>query len=408
MIFIVQITQNHSHTAPLHMQNLHKTRKERKVEMKRVFCTMLALLLCFALPLTAYAEVASEGVFTLAGTGSQGHAGGLDAMFNMPLGIAVQTTEWETNILVADTFNGMIRRLQVHNFWVSDFAGTLTDPGEDGFPLGGHRDDSVWNASFRRPAGIAVNPLGHVYVADAQNNAIRVIMGQNVFTAAGGLDEGFANGNGLDALFSRPGAIAVCPSGNVYIADTGNHAIRMLDQLGNVTTIAGVPGEHGYENGNAQNALFDSPMGIAVSQSGRVYVADTGNHVIRVIENGAVRTLAGSRLFFDEENDDAYPIGGLTDGVASNSHFNGPMGLHLLDGVLLVADSGNHAIRAIANGRVFTFAGTGIPGYLDGRLDAALFHSPGGVHVFGDLLLIADTGNNKIRAISLYEVLEPL
>ena len=370
--------------------------------MKRGFFVSIALLISFTL--SVYARE-PEGIYTIVGTGVHG-AEIYPAQFNMPLSIAVNPGGG--TIFVSDTFNNVIRELQLipalHQPRVSILAGNVEPPGPDGFPLGLFRNCILELSRFNRPSGIAVNEQGLIFVADTYNHAIRVISERWVYTIAGGIGSGFADGNRFHARFSYPGSIAICPLGNIYVADTGNHAIRRIDPHGNVTTVAGRPGTRGYANGAAFAALFDSPRGIVVSPAGRLYIADTGNHVIRALDGGIVSTFAGTRRFEVLAGDywHGSPAGGFTDGRRDLAVFNNPIGLALWSGNLIIADSGNHMIRAIgADEIVFTIAGTGYPGYFGQNLRNAVFHFPSGVYVFENTLLVADTGNNKIRAINL-------
>ena len=150
-------------------------------------------------------------------------------------------------------------------------------------------------------------------------------------------------------------------------------------------------------------------MGLAFCDSGRLFIADTGNHVIRVLYDGDVSTFAGSRLVLDEEDYDEWgeaPVGGFADGEASGALFNRPMGLVFLGDVLLVADSGNHRIRAVTNDyEVLTVTGSGYPGHMDGYIEYAAFYLPSGLYVSGYVLLVADTGNNMVRTVDLSAVM---
>src|SRR5262249_47566496 len=138
-------------------------------------------------------------------------------------------------------------------------------------------------------------PNDVVYVADAGNHAIRrVDSGGAVTTTAGNGSPGFADAQGSLASFNNPQGVAVDPAnGVVYVADTGNHTIRKIDPSGNVTTYAG-DGTSGFVNGAGESARFNSPRGVAVDNLGRVFVADTGNHAVRRIDSGGVvTTVAG-------------------------------------------------------------------------------------------------------------------
>jgi DNA-binding beta-propeller fold protein YncE len=163
-------------------------------------------------------------------------------------------------------------------------------------------------------------------------------------------------------------------------------------------------GTYGHNDGPSGEALFDSPMGLAVCPSGRIFVADTGNHLIRAIENDTVSTFAETLIFpgeidWDVPSDfDDEPIGGFADGF--NAMFSLPAGLALWGDTLIVADSANNSIRAILpTGETITLAGTGYAGYMYGTTPE--FHLPRGVYVLNDTLYIADTGNNVIRAMRL-------
>jgi len=249
---------------------------------------------------------------------------------------------------------------------------------------------------FSLPFGGVVDSEERILIAD-NDNRIWVVDGETVSAFAGNGNPGHADGSLAEALFSFPSGIAMDDGGNLYIADAGNHVVRRISPDGAVTTIAGQPGQLGFADGPAEDALFREPQGIAVSPDGKmVYIADTGNHLIRIIENGSVRTLAG-RLVLDE---DGIPQGSFDDTRLSPLSF--PVGLALVCEVLIVADAGNHRVRAVWPwGEIVNLAGSGRPDYTDGYADQAAFNWPTGVYYRDGELFIADAGNNAIRAMPL-------
>jgi sugar lactone lactonase YvrE len=209
----------------------------------------------------------------------------------------------------------------------------------------GTTDGPAGRARFSEPFGIVAAPDGTIFVADAGHaHRIRRISPDGVVTTLAGGARGFADGSGTRAAFSTPSGLALAQDGTLYLADTGNHAIRRIAPDGQVSTLAG-DGTPGYANGPAQQARFNGPIGIAVAPDGRIVVADTYNDCIRVIDvDGAVRTLAGS----------GRP--GADDGVADGASFDTPTGLAFdTSGMLYVADTGNGVVRTVdSSGRVTT------------------------------------------------------
>ena len=353
--------------------------------IKNLVRNLLVLMVILAL-LPVYSVYATV-VSTFAGTGSHGSHDGENAQFNLPHGIFAGQ---DGRLFVADTHNNLIRTIDGYGV-TERVSGDVLTRDDNRFPAGYHRDGR--NALFNRPTGGLAAGDGRLFIADAANHAIRVIDGDTVYTFAGGR-QGHINGSRGSARFNWPSAIAADKQGNLFIADTLNHSIRRIDyQTGRVTTLAGARGRYGYADGHAVQALFNSPMGIAVSDDGStVYIADTGNHVIRVIENRQVRTLAGTLILDDEE----VPAGGFADGYAAR--FNLPQGLFLWNEGLIVADSANHRIRLVTHGgKASTLSGTGEPGYVNGV--EAQFHFPRDVYIVNGTLFIADTGNNAVRYI---------
>lgn len=266
---------------------------------------------------------------------------------------------------------------------------TLAGTGNAGWNNGTGTD-----ASFSYPYGVAVDSTGNVYVADWGNNLIRKITATGeVTTWAGGGSGTATNGTGTSATFWIPTGVAVDSNGNVYVADQGNHLIRKIDSNGVVTTLAGRAGVVGSSDGPAKDATFNLPTGVAVDAAGNVYVADSGNHVIRKIsEGGVVTTLAGSA-----------GVTGSGDGTGIAADFNTPFGVAVdASGNVYVADYGNHLIRKINSaGLVTTLAGTGVVGSANGPATAAQFFNPEGIAVDSSGNVFAgDSGNHLIRKIT--------
>lgn len=228
-------------------------------------------------------------VSTLAGSGLAGSADGLgvSAQFNFPNEVAV---DYSGNVYVTDFNSHRIRKITPDGL-VSTLAG-----GQFGFA-----DGTGSSAQFRNPWGIAVDASENVYVTDYRNERIRKISPTGVVsTLAGSGDFGYVDGLGKSAQFKNPTGIVVDPSGNVYVAEENSHRIRKITPDGQVSTLAG-SGDKEFEDGPGSSAKFDSPYGVSLDISGNVYVADWGNHKIRKIApDGLVSTLAGTSRGFEE------------------------------------------------------------------------------------------------------------
>jgi sugar lactone lactonase YvrE len=213
----------------------------------------------------------------------------------------------------------------------------------------GTRDGEAGGARFSEPFGLAIAADGTIYVADAGDADLirRISPDGRVATVAGG-GPGFADGIGEAARFSTPSGLAIDADGTLFVADTGNHAIRRVTPDGRVSTYAG-DGVAGDRDGAARDARFNGPIGVAVDRGGRVIVADSYNDRIRIIDrDGTVSTLAGG----------AGP--GWIDGPAAAARFHTPSGVAVrTSGEILVADTGNDLVRVIdAAGIVTTPAWT--------------------------------------------------
>jgi sugar lactone lactonase YvrE len=319
-------------------------------------------------------------VSTLAGTpGIYGNAdgSGAAASFFFLSGIA---TDSAGNIYVADTGNINIRK-------ITSTGVVTTLAGMPGIP--GNTDGTGLAASFFILAGIAADSAGNIYVADTGNSSIRKITPAGVVsTMVGASVVGSSDGSGAEASFRNPSGVAADSAGNAYIADTGNNTIRKVTPAGQVSTLAGMPGVLGSSDGAGAAANFNHPTGIATDSAGNVYIADSGNSAIRKIApDGVVSTLAGkSGMIGSDDGSGAdarfnYPSAVAADGA----------------GNVYVADQGNNVIRKIApDGVVSTLAGThGEMGSQNGAGAAASFYFPSGIATdSAGNVYVADSGNN--------------
>lgn len=250
---------------------------------------------------------------------------------------------------------------------------------------GGFVDGTAMQARFYGPTGLAVDQMGNAYVADTLNHAIRKITPAGVVTTlAGNGAKGFSNGTGKDASFNEPKGVAVDTDGNVYVADTSNHVIRKITPAGVVTTFAGGAKIDSIfdrkRDGVGTDAAFSVPTGVAVDAAGTVYVADSGNNVIRKITaTGVVTTLAGGAVR-DPFAKDAV---NFVDGTGAEASFRNPTAIAVdSSGNAYVADLMDNAIRKISPaGVVSTLAGSIVSGHDDKVGTSARFQMPTGVAV---------------------------
>jgi sugar lactone lactonase YvrE len=234
-----------------------------------------------------------------------------------------------------------------------------------------------------------------LYVSDFDNHRIRKFYeGGNISTYAGNGVNQSIDGKLTTSSFSNPYGMGFDPNGNIYVADFGTSKIRKISASGNVTTVGGTT--QGYLDGPVSIAKFNKPEDMAADNLGNVYVADYLNHRIRKIDKlGNVTTIAGPVI--------AGAFIGFADGIGNAARFHSPQGICWdLDGDLLIADAGNHAIRKITiTGSVTTVAGDGSAGFLDGTVEAAKFHGPHDVKVDKNgNIYIVDSSNSKIRKIT--------
>jgi DNA-binding beta-propeller fold protein YncE len=192
-------------------------------------------------------------------------------------------------------------------------------------------------------------------------------------------------------MFNNPQGFTNDDQGNLFVADTNNHTIRMISPEGNVQTLAGTAGTHGFRDG--EDALFYLPRGIAWN-NGVLYIADTGNHRIRAISDGLVTTIAGSDTGLTDE--DGNTAGDFRDGAALTAMFNNPMDVVVAsDGTIYVADTGNGMVRVIKDDIVSTVAGLGTVDTNE-IISQRVLIAPRGLYLADNYLYIADMFLNSI------------
>ena len=314
-------------------------------------------------------------VQTIAGlhnTPGSSDGAGSAARFEGPQGVALDTSG---NLYVADTANHTIRQITPEGV-VTTVAGR---PGS-----WGSVDGTGTAARFNTPHDLTVDTAGTIYVADTYGNVIRKIAPGSVVTTVAGSagDRRNVDGIGSAARFYYPTAITADRMGNLFVADRETHTIRKISPDGSVTTLAGLAGARGSNDGIGSDARFSEPSGVAVDGEGYIYVGDTRNNTIRKISSGGVvSTLAG-----------VAGQKGATDGSGAAARFDWPHGLAAAaDGTVYIADSSNHLVRAVTPaGEVTTPAGS-----------VALFDRPADVAVDRlGLVYIADSENATVRRIA--------
>lgn len=255
---------------------------------------------------------------------------------------------------------------------------------------------------FNDPAGLAIDAAGTAYVADHGSHVIHRLSPDGTSEIwAGGINvAGFANGDRLNARFTHPTGLALAPDGALLVADAGNHCLRRIAPDGTVTTLAGVPGTEGSDDGPAAEATFRSPGGLAVNGDGEWFIADTGNHTIRRLDpaTGQISTFAGLAETW-----------GAIDGIGTGARFNGPVSLAFAaDGSLVVGDANNQTLRRVSvDAEVTTLAGRAGEAGCGDVADDRLLCQPAGVVVSpGGNILVADSLSHTIRRVRADATLE--
>jgi uncharacterized protein (TIGR03437 family) len=342
---------------------------------------------------SAWGQAPSFTMSTIAGTGSSGYAGdggpATSAKLFSPRGIV---TDPAGNVYFCDYNNNRVRKIATD--------GTITTVAGTG--INGYNGDNMpgTSAELSQPYRVAMDPAGNLYIADPGNNRIRRLAPNGVITTVAGNGQSNYSGDGgpaTSAALNYAEDAVIDASGNMFIADSGNNVIRKVDTNGIITTVAG-NGFQGYsgDGGPATHASLYLPVSLAVDPAGNIYFSDQGNNVVRKVDtNGIITTFAGNGV---------YGFGG-DGGPAAHAEFNNPAGV-ALDAAnnLYVIDVVNDRLRVIStNGTITTIAGNGVTGFSGdgGPAPLAAMDQPRSVAVgtFGDIY-IADFSNNRIRKLT--------
>ena len=355
-----------------------------------------------------FAQTTTYTITTLAGNGTvpgswTGDAGpATQAELNVPTAAVIDP---KGNLYIADSANHRVRYVTGGTITtaagdgIAGFAGDTGTAGADG---------KAGDAELNTPSGVVLDTSGNLYIADTVNNVVRkVTPGGVISTVVGtyGYTGNSFNGDGGSATLaalSKPSAMLYDSAGNLYIADTNNNAIRkVIAATGIITTVAGTgdpTGLYNGDNGPAVKATLNHPVGIALDASGNLYIADTGNHVIRKVTypSGTITTVAGNGT-----------PGFAGDGkkVSVATELNSPKGV-AVDGAgnIYIADTTNGRIRVIStDNTITTIAGTGAFGYGgdNGPATSASLNFPSQISIDSKgNIYVADTNNNVIRQLT--------
>lgn len=322
-------------------------------------------------------------VSTFSGDGSKGvvNSSATSSSFFNPDGIVADAAG---NLFVADFNNNVIRKITTDGT-TSTFVGNgklVTTPG------------TGINAGIFHPVAIAIDKQNNLYVSDLSNHILKITPSAVLTILAGSLEgkNGSDNGKGTAATFYTPDGLAVDANNNIYVADDNNNVIRKITPDGQVSTFAG-SGVQGKTDGTGTAAQFMLPLSLTIDASGNLYVGEGGNNDIRKITPaGVVTTIAGNGVQVLKNGNALQASFNYPDGLAIDAMGN-----------LYISDSNNNVIRELSSsGDVTTFAGSGaLVGITNGAAATSSFDTPKGItfNSAGDMF-IADFGNNVIRKIS--------
>jgi sugar lactone lactonase YvrE len=343
---------------------------------------------------------------TVAGTGVKGSSGdggpAVSARLNTPTGVA---EDLAGTLYVSDSASNTVRKIVMPTTIHQDIITTIAGTGKSGFSGDGGQATS---SRLSQPSGVAVDSHGNVFIADTGNNRIRRINTSGIistFAGNGDCRKGTANrkhdslgdgGPATSASLCGPTGIALNSAGALFIADTDHALVREVLPDGTIVAFAGtskanrVGAAHQVADGSLK-----FPTGVATDTLGHVYIADSGNNEVRVVNaNGVMSTFAGTgKVGFSGDG-----------GLAIHARLHYPTGLGVdPSGSVFISDTRNDRIRQVnTSGIISTYAGTGRPGFSGdgGPATMAQIKTPTGDLVAdGSAVYFADTANRRVRGI---------
>lgn len=329
-------------------------------------------------------------ITTVAGNGQAGFSGdggsATQASFNNTYSVAVDA---KGNLYIADRFNNRIRLV--------DSTGTISTIVGTGAAGGSGDGGPASQATLSVPSAICLDAAGNLYITDQYSSKVRMVTPNGIITTVAGNGNSSFAGDGAQATFAElylPAGVVVDGNGNIFISDSGNQRVRMVNPAGIITTVAGtgVPDATG-DGGPATEATLAKPLGLAVDPSGNVYIADNENARVRVLSpNATISTLAGTGINVGDG------------GPATSALLSQPSAVALDSaGNLYIADSGYQRIRQVApDGTITTVAGNGHRGSAGsgGPATSANLASPQGVAIGPQgQIYITDDANSLIRVV---------
>lgn len=355
--------------------------------MKKTYFKSILLIFIFGISLSSRSQIIS----TIAGNGIAGYSGdggpATASELNLPVGVG---TDLSGNVYVADYLNNRIRIISTTGIIITFAGNGIASYSGDGGP--------ATAAELNNPYGIATDTSRNIYIADFNNNRIRLVNTSGIINTFAGNGIGGFSGDGGQATaaeLSSPMGLAVDTSGNVYIADYGNNRIRIVNITGIINTFAG--GGSGFgDGGPATSAQLHLPTSVTINKSGNLYIADMYHNRIRMVNtSGIINTYAGIGTM-------GYSGDG---GQATAARFFDPDCVALdAFGNLYIADYHNQRIRVVNTlGIINTFAGNGGQGFYGdgGQATTAELDYPGGVALDASgNVYIADGDNARIRKVA--------
>ena len=340
----------------------------------------------------AWWSASAQSAFNISTVAGSSGGTGPFADFQGARGVAVASA---TVVYIADTNNHVVRKLDTAAGTLTVFAGKVGMAASNSLDANGD-GGAATAALLSNPSDVAVAANGDVYISDSGNRRIRLVTASNnqINTIAGNGLPGSATGSPLASVVAEPRGLAL--DGNrLLVADKGNHRIIAINDLSGTPTVSHIAGNGSQgnegDNGQATVAALSSPNDVAVGGS-TIYIADTGNNVVRVVIAGIINTFAGNGQ-----------TGSPSDvGLATSVQLNAPAGVAVdATNKVYISDTGHHRVRLVEGANLSTLAGRAGQGYNGDGTPATNFilNTPMGIGVSGANVFFLDSGNGRLRKV---------